>query len=246
MARRPEETQETALATQEQAKEQAQKRVQVQTNTENGQRSTLRGTAQSSLRAQKKAATRKLILDTAQQLINEQGYTDTKMRDVASAASMSYQTLYKYFPTKGLILQELLTRDLIKIQRATFNTLQGSANTYEKLRELSKSYVDAIRPEDRDLWREVCAELLKVTSRYTCLLDLLDNQAFGKFEKALITGQQQNQLESGVDTKIMAGVLFSLLDSTLMRYLVNAYLSQANMVKELSTQLRFCITPFLR
>ena len=236
MAKRPEETQETALAT----------NTESGSKPEKGQRSPSRGAAQNSLRAQKKAATRKLILDTAQQLVNEQGYTDTKMRDVASAASMSYQTLYNYFPTKGLILQELLTRDLIKVQRVTFHTVQSVANTYEKLRELSKAYVDAIRPEDRELWREVCAELLKATSRYTCLLDLIDNQAFGKFEKALTSGQQQNQLDPGLDTKTIAGILFSLLDSTLMRYLVNANLSQANMLKELSNQLRFCITPHLR
>ena len=196
-----------------------------------------------SLRQQKKARARELILNSAQRLINTEGYAHTKMRDVATAAEMSYQTLYNYFPTKALILQELLTRNLIKLHRSTFNTVHSSDTPTAKLRDLAKDYIDAIAPDDRELWREVCAELLKANSHHSCLLDLLDKQALTKLESTLKVAQDKNQLSPNVDTQTMAGVVFSLLDATLMRYLVNEKLSRVSMLTALSSQLQFCIAP---
>ena len=57
-----------------------------------------------SLREQKKHQARQQILRSAHRLIQDGGYASTRMRDIAAAANVSYQTLYNYFPTKGLIL----------------------------------------------------------------------------------------------------------------------------------------------
>jgi len=200
----------------------------------------------SSLREQKKARARKLILDSAQSLIHEVGYAQTKMRDIAAAADMSYQTLYNYFPTKGLILQELLTQDLLKLQRETFNILQGKDQPQNMLRDLAKAYIDAIAPKDRELWKEVCAELLKATSHHSCLLDLLDRDALSKLEQALAEAQSNMRLDPHISVSTLAQVIFSLLDASLMRYLVNERISRAKMLASVSAQLRFCLTPHLR
>ena len=199
-----------------------------------------------SLREQKKARARKLILDAAQTLIQDVGYAQTKMRDVAFAADMSYQTLYNYFPTKGLILQELLMRDLLKLDRATFTILHSKESPTTKLRDLAKSYIDAIAPNERDLWKEVCAELLKATSDHSCLLDLLDRQALNKLENALSHAQSTNELDPHIEATVLAQVIFSLIDASLMRYLVNERITRASMLASVSAQLRFCITPYLR
>lgn len=200
----------------------------------------------SSLREQKKVRARKLILDSAQRLINKEGYAQTKMRDVALAAEMSYQTLYNYFPTKALILQELLTRDLLKLHRSTFNTAHSNDALPVKLRDLAKDYLHAIAPEDRELWKEVCAELLRATSHHSCLLDLLDRQARTKLETALQSAIDSDQLTPHIDTQTMAEVVFSLVDATLMHYLVNEKSSRVSMLSSLSAQLQFCIAPHLQ
>ena len=205
-----------------------------------------RQTAGGSLRQQKKARARALILNSAQKLIAKEGYAQTKMRDVASTAEMSYQTLYNYFPTKALILQELLTRDLLKLHRSTFNTVHSANTPTAKLRDLAKDYIDAIAPDDRELWKEVCAELLKTSSHHSCLLDLLDKQALTKLESTLRVAQDERQLSPHIDTRTMAEVVFSLLDATLMRYLVNEKSSRVSMLASLSNQLQFCIAPHVR
>jgi len=199
-----------------------------------------------SLREQKKTRARESILNSAAHLISTDGYAQTKMRDVAKSADMSYQTLYNYFPTKGLILQELLTRDLMKLQRITEHTLTSSDILNNKLRDLAKSYIDAIAPDDRHLWKEVCAELLKATSHHNSLLALLDEQAMHKLTELLRTAQSQGELDPHIDSATLAGVVFSLLDATLMRYLVNENLTRSIMLSTISAQLRMAVTPYLR
>lgn len=199
-----------------------------------------------SLREQKKARARKLILDSAQQLINSEGYSETKMRDVAAAANMSYQTLYNYFPTKGLILQELLTRDLVTLRRTTFETLHGADTLITKLREFAKGYVDAIAPDERHLWKEVCAELLKVTSHHSCFVALLDEHALRKCRDLLSSAQANGELDPHIDSDTLAGVVYSLLDATLIRYLVNETLSRPTILSAISAQINLTVTPYLR
>lgn len=202
--------------------------------------------AKDSLREQKKAKARDLILHCAQQLINTEGYTETKMRDVAEAANMSYQTLYNYFPTKGLILQELLTQDLSKLQHSTRETLRAAQPLNNKLRELAKDYIDVIAPDERHLWKEVCAELLKATAHHSCFLALLDQQALNKFRELLSSSQANGELDPHIDSDTLAEVLYSLLDATLMRYLVNESVSRPQILSAISAQIRLTMTPHIR
>lgn len=202
--------------------------------------------ASESLREQKKAQARQRILDCAQQLINSEGYSETKMRGVAAAANMSYQTLYNYFPTKGLILQELLTRDLVKLRRETFDSANSHESLNTRVREFVKSYIDAVAVDERHLWKEVCAELLKVTSHHSCFVALLDENALNKIRDLLARAQADGKLDPHVDSNTLAGVLYSLLDATLMRYLVNESITKPQILRVISAQIGLTITPYLR
>ena len=56
------------------------------------------------LRAKKAEKTRKRILTEALQLFKRDGYEQTTMEVIADAAEVSPSTLYRYFPSKDLIL----------------------------------------------------------------------------------------------------------------------------------------------
>ena len=56
------------------------------------------------LRETKAEKTRKRILSDALQLFGRDGYEQTTMEAIAEAAEISPQTLYRYFPSKDLIL----------------------------------------------------------------------------------------------------------------------------------------------
>jgi AcrR family transcriptional regulator len=56
-----------------------------------------------------KAATRKRILEVAQERFAEQGFDATTTRDIAAAARIAVGTLFNYFPTKEAIVDSLLS-----------------------------------------------------------------------------------------------------------------------------------------
>jgi AcrR family transcriptional regulator len=60
------------------------------------------------LRERNAAQTRELILDTALPLFLEQGYEATTMEEIAERAEIGTSTLYRYFPSKDLLLLEPL------------------------------------------------------------------------------------------------------------------------------------------
>ena len=63
------------------------------------------------LRERKAKKTRKRILNKALQLFNRQGYEQTTMEAVAEAAEVSRSTLFRYFPSKDLILLDTFSSD---------------------------------------------------------------------------------------------------------------------------------------
>jgi AcrR family transcriptional regulator len=65
-------------------------------------------TTYSSSRREKAAATRRRILDAAQQLFSEHGYAGTTMQAIADQADVAVQTVYFVFHTKGELLRQLL------------------------------------------------------------------------------------------------------------------------------------------
>lgn len=59
-------------------------------------------------RREKAAATRRKILDAAQALLSEHGYTGTTMQAIADKAGVAVQTVYFVFHTKGELVRQLL------------------------------------------------------------------------------------------------------------------------------------------
>ena len=56
----------------------------------------------------KKAVKREIILDTAFELILENGFTNTRIIDIANKAGIGKGTVYAYFESKQMLLLELL------------------------------------------------------------------------------------------------------------------------------------------
>jgi AcrR family transcriptional regulator len=65
------------------------------------------------LRAVKVERTRAQIVEVAQDLFLDQGYAATTMEQVAEAAEVGTSTLYRYFPSKELLLLEPFSRAFV-------------------------------------------------------------------------------------------------------------------------------------
>jgi len=202
-------------------------------------------TSAPNLRERKKARARETILATARELIDQKGYANTKMREIARAAEVSYQTLYNYFPTKALILQDLLTRAMPESIGQHLAETPCTNNPLTTTIELIEHYFDAITYCDRDLWREVATELIKAADAQQCLLSVIDRDSRQKFVQLFSESQSSYKLDSGIDPLLVAGTSYQLINGALLDFLSNTTITRAEASQRLSDQVRLLLTPYL-
>ena len=203
--------------------------------------------ANMSLREQKKLQVRQDILAAAAELIDRHGYEHARMREIAAAAQVSYQTLYNYFPTKALILQALLTQDVENIAGAVDRLIDDyDGKLLETLNAINRTRLDVVAHRDRDLWRVVSIELFRNQREVGHIYQLVDAAAHEKLQKLLNLAQDAGHLDPYVDTELLADTLFSLSQHASSHYMVEPTTSKTALLKTLHDQTALLVRPYLQ
>ena len=202
------------------------------------------------LRERKKRRARIAILQAASRLIEERGYEQATMRDIAAEAELSYQTLYNYFPTKALILQEILTVKVQHVAARIEDVLQSyEGGLVEALDAVNRIRFELIAYEDRDLWRIVTVDLIHHTVEADAVYRLIDQEAHSALEALLRQARASAELMDSVDVPLLADTLFSLFQQHLSRFLFSDHASETEALETalqtLGRQTRLLITPYL-
>ncbi|WP_300379202.1 TetR/AcrR family transcriptional regulator [Henriciella sp.] len=82
------------------------------------------------LRTKRKAETRKKIVGAAQEIFYRKGYDDTTLEEIAEAAGVHVQTLYRHFANKQELASSGDTSWLERF-RESINDRDRSGNTFE-------------------------------------------------------------------------------------------------------------------
>jgi AcrR family transcriptional regulator len=101
------------------------------------------------LRERKKLQTREMIAQAAAELFARRGFESVTVDDVASAANVSRQTVFNYFPTKE---QMLFDRDA-EVEAALLAATRGQLD--------GKALVSAFRGHTRAFWNRLDSVLRK-------------------------------------------------------------------------------------
>ena len=83
----------------------------------------------------KKARKRDLILDTAFELILENGYSNTKIIDIAKKAGIGKGTVYEYFESKEALILELIDKRVRQDYVRVCETMLKAPTCKERLAE---------------------------------------------------------------------------------------------------------------
>jgi AcrR family transcriptional regulator len=199
-----------------------------------------------SRREQKKQQARIDILTAASDLIGRLGYEQAKMRDIAEAANISYQTLYNYFPTKALILQELLMQQV----EDTAGEIASLTDNYdgdllETLRQINAIRIEMVCRQDRNLWLEVFLGLLKHQQEATQLAQLIDSAAHDAFGIFFATVQQRGDLDPTLDVELLAHMVFALTEQAFLQYFMIPSMSTADLIESINEQTATLVRPYL-
>jgi AcrR family transcriptional regulator len=105
------------------------------------------------LRERKKLRTRQAIREAAHRLIDEQGYDNTTIEQIAAAAEVSPSTIFRYFPSKEHIVlrEEDYAISGIEILRARPADEPPLIALREAVTEMARTYYEEFNAEYR--WR---------------------------------------------------------------------------------------------
>lgn len=200
-----------------------------------------------SLRQAKKQKAREDIVNAARQLFDASGFDASRMRDIAAAANVSYQTLYNYFPTKTQILQGILQEDVGHMaSQINEHTRSYRGDLLDTLSKLSQMTLAAIGEDNRELWRRATIDLLGASEEVLGLFTLIKTDSHSGLRLLLQRAKEFGELEPDVQTDLLADIVFSLIDYMFLRYLIDPTVTEAGMQRELDAQMKLLLTPHLR
>src|SRR3954447_356937 len=99
-----------------------------------------------SLRERKKAATRKVIFETAIRLFAERGFESPTIEEIAAAAGTGKGTVYNYFSTKEEILVEFMVEFEVRLQKRIERFAEADAPLERILSDLLRFQFRLKRP----------------------------------------------------------------------------------------------------
>jgi AcrR family transcriptional regulator len=162
------------------------------------------------LRDRKKIQTQAAIRREAMRLINENGYANTTVEQIAEAAEVSPSTFFRYFPSKEMVL---MANDLDLV---TITALEQQPADMPSLRAFRRALEITMATLSENEWRFERARLRMVLSIPELKAAQFDE--YRRTEAALTeadcrrTGREPDDFEVRVFIGALAGALMACLD----------------------------------
>ncbi len=200
-----------------------------------------------SRRERKKRQARQDILDAARQLIGERGYPAATMRDIATAADISYQTLYNYFPTKSQILQALLLGNVERLGASIGQIIEAyDHDLLATLEAVNRARMTAFAAGDRNLWQVVAAEIFQHSAEADTIYHAVDQAAHRLLQALFAAAQQVGELDKTVSSTLLADTVFALSEYAFGRFIADPTIAEDDALGRLAAQAELLIAPYLR
>jgi AcrR family transcriptional regulator len=162
------------------------------------------------LRDRKKIQTRRVIRNEAMRLIEENGYANTTVEQIAEAAEVSPSTFFRYFPSKEMVL---MANDLDQV---TIDALEQQPADMPSLQAFRRALEITMTTLSEDQWRFERARLRMVLS-----IPELKAAQFVEYRHTVAklieadcrrTGREPDDFEVRVFVGALAGGLMAVLD----------------------------------
>jgi AcrR family transcriptional regulator len=164
-----------------------------------------------------RAGTQARIEKAVLQLFSTNDFHDVSLIDVAKAANVSLQTIYKYFGSKEALVYAMLDVMLGRLAARMIDHLQGIDDVRERLRKtlwVTLDYMD----------KEPAVMMLLFTavpvSRHRNIRIYESPDLMGAFQGVLKDGQARGVLNKRVSSKILLDVFMGIVGRVVLMHIV--------------------------
>jgi len=180
-----------------------------------------------------------LILDAAEKLFLEKGFTPTTMNDIGDAAEFARATLYHYFPSKEAIYVAILERamdTLISESRDSVDSAEGAEYKIVKLKDALLSFA-RYRQNFFHLYFITRSEVMPYLNRKLAKrLELKTKEFEGIFHSIYRKGAREGELRPG-DPLAMGDIFFAQIIGLML--LNNTEILQPPLAENINQATRF-------
>ncbi|MDV6236063.1 TetR/AcrR family transcriptional regulator [Leptospira ellisii] len=165
-----------------------------------------------------KNGTRAKILKRAEELFLENGYSKTRMEEIARTLRMSRKTLYKHFENKGHLFSEMIREKDVRIaDKVEESVRDGTSDVLEKIRTIGEFKSREFPPG----FSRVCSEInLREPELFRAIPFAGTGRIYERILELFAEGIENGRFRSDIDPRIFA----SLLDRSLEAVLVSSEL----------------------
>lgn len=145
-----------------------------------------------------------VIEDAAKELFIKQGFHATSMRDIAKSAGVSLGNLYNYYRTKEAMLESIINKYLVVIDRKIKNIFDEIDEPLERetLLQMSRAVKDVVN-NNHDFWLLMYIDVLEFQNRhFRKMFEGLTENLRRRFAKSFRAAKARGDLHPAVDPAI--------------------------------------------
>lgn len=162
---------------------------------------------------------RERILDAAVRVFAKEGFYNARVSQIADVAGVADGTIYLYFKSKDDLLINLFEDRMEAVNANLREAIESESSAVARLKRIVKLHLELVE-QNRDM-AEVISVELRQSSKF---IREYSNPKFGEFLRtiagAVVEGQRNGELRSGIDPYIFARALFGALDEIALAWLV--------------------------
>jgi TetR/AcrR family fatty acid metabolism transcriptional regulator len=163
---------------------------------------------------------REAILRAATRVFARNGYFNSKVADIASAAGVADGTVYLYFKSKEEILHSIFDRSVDTAVADARKQLDKLADAREKLRRIALLHLERLGA-DRDLAIVFQVELRSSTKFMEEFSAAGFAEYLGLIRSTFEEGQRDGVFRRDLNAKVMAKILFGALDEMATNWIIS-------------------------
>jgi AcrR family transcriptional regulator len=196
------------------------------------------------LREKKKRERQERIFSAAIELINEKGFSETRMAEISERAELAVGTLYNYYPSKNDLLVAIMEQQWEEIlerhrRRIVKSTLRGSS-ARRIIMEIIGPLIDEMFIIPKQSWYELLMAMFS-SRQYIERGYQMDMEAVSGLTAVLGKLQKRGLLRSDVEPGEAAYTLYSLLTFQFLAYLFYEHMEREQLHASIDERLRIAI-----